>query len=260
MSREKITVIIPTFNEEANIKECIESVRWADEVMVVDSFSTDKTLEIAKTFTLRILQHEYINSAAQKNWAIPQAAHPWVMIVDADERVSTELQDEILAVLSKPDGYAGFHLFRLNHFMGKPVRFCGWQRDDVLRVFRRDVGRYQERAVHADVEVVNGKVGVLKHKLYHNTIQSFDQYMKKFNRYTGWAATDREKVTKKVRWHHLMLRPVWRFFRQYVLYQGFRDGLVGVIICMMAAFSVFFKYARLWEIEGNQSKSHFGVR
>jgi glycosyltransferase involved in cell wall biosynthesis len=248
MSREKITVIVPTFNEERNICECLESARWADELLVVDSFSEDRTVELAGKLADRVIQHEYVNSATQKNWAIPQAAHPWVMILDADERVTPELREEILALLSDPGGKDGFRVYRLNHFMGRPVRYCGWQHDDVLRVFRRDKSRYQDRAVHADVIVEGDAVGVLKGKLIHNTFESFDQYMKKFDRYTKWAATDRDKKTTRVGVSHLLLRPIARFIRQYIIYQGFRDGLTGIIVCQLAAFSVFMKYARLWEM------------
>lgn len=254
MTDAKITIIVPAGNEERHIRACLESARWADELIVVDSFSSDRTVEIARGIADRVLEHEYINSAAQKNWAIPQAAHPWVMILDADERITPALRDEIRAAIADPQGRAGFRILRQNHFMGRPVNFCGWQRDDVLRVFRRDGSRYQDRAVHADVIVEGGSVGALKNKLLHYTFDSFDQYMKKFNRYAELAATDRAKVTRRVGVTHLLLRPAARFFRQYVLYQGFRDGLTGLIICQLAAFSVFMKYARLWETQRTAEK------
>jgi len=245
--REKISILVPTFNEERNIRACLESVRWADEVVVVDSFSTDRTVEIAREFAHRILQHEYTNSATQKNWAIPQAAHPWVMIVDSDERVTPELRDEILGILENNRGQDGFRIRRVNHFLGKRIRFCGWQHDAVLRLFRRDLGRYQDREVHADVIVESGRVGWLRGKLLHYTFDSFDQYLRKFDRYTAWAAGDRAKHTSRVRWRHLALRPTWRFLRQYILQLGFLDGLTGLVICSLAAYSVFLKYAKLWE-------------
>ncbi len=244
--RHKITVIIPTYNEEKNIRAAIESVRWADEILVVDSFSTDATPDLARQMGARVLQHEYVNSATQKNWAIPQATHPWVMILDADERVTPALREEILAFLENPGDVVGLRIFRANHFMGRPIRFSGWQDDSVLRVFLRDKGRYLDREVHADV-VIEGPVRVLKSKLYHNTFTSFDQYMRKFDRYTTWAAGDRAKTTRDVTVVHLFLRPCWRFFRQYVLRFGFLDGKPGLIVCMLAAFSVFLKYAKLWE-------------
>lgn len=253
--REKITVIVPTFNEEANIAACLDTVAWADEIFVVDSFSTDRTPEIARERGARVVQHEYVNSATQKNWAIPHAAHPWVMIVDADERVTPELRAEITRVLdgapSAPQG-DGFDIVRENYFMGKRVRYCGWQSDTCLRVFRRDLGRYQDRQVHADV-IVHGKVGKLKSKLIHETFRSFEQYMRKFDRYTTWAAGDRAKRTQNVGWSHLALRPAGRFFKQYVLKLGVLDGKTGLIICSLAAYSVFMKYAKLWEIRENES-------
>jgi glycosyltransferase involved in cell wall biosynthesis len=245
--RSKITVIIPTFNEENNIRDCLESVKWADEIFVVDSFSEDKTLEIAKKYTEKIVQHEYVNSATQKNWAIPQASYPWVLIVDSDERVTSGLRDEIFKILEKDgDGYNGFYIYRINHFLGKRINHCGWDRDDVLRLFKRDKGRYQDREVHADI-ILEGKSRHLKNKFLHFTFTSFDQYLKKMNRYASLAAGDRGKKCKKVKWYHLTLRPAFRFFKQYILRKGVFDGMEGLILCSLASYSVFLKYARLYE-------------
>ena len=253
-SREKISVLVPAFNEEANLRDCLGGLTWADELVVVDSFSTDKSVEIAREFTEQVWQHEYVNSATQKNWALPQLAHDWVLIVDADERVTPELRDEILAILADPDRLEGYRIFRQNHFLGRRVNYCGWQSDSVLRLFRKSKGRYQEREVHADVELV-GRAGALKNKLLHYTFTSFEQYMKKFDRYTSWAAGDRAKKTSRVRWHHLTLRPAFRFFKQYVLKLGFLDGLTGIVVCSLAAYSVFMKYAKLWERQQRDSVS-----
>lgn len=252
--REKISVLVPTGNEEVNIVECLESVAWADEVVVVDSFSEDNTVELATPLATRVLQHEYENSAAQKNWAIPQLEHGWALVLDADERVTPELAREIQAILDTPwkeGDPAAYRVWRLNHFLGKKVRYCGWQNDDVTRLFRRSKSRYIDRHVHADLDV-EGPIGKLDAKLLHYTFRSFDQYMKKFDRYTGWAARDRGQRTPRVHWWHLVLRPAFRFFKQYILKQGFRDGLTGLIICILSAFSVFLKYAKLWEIRVNE--------
>ena len=245
-TRPKITALLPAYNEEQNIRDCIESVKWADEILVVDSFSTDRTVEIAREYTDRILQHEYINSATQKNWAIPQAAHEWVLIVDCDERITAELRDEILQTLSEGTLFAGFKIRRLNHFLGKRIRYCGWQNDECLRLFQRDKGRYQDREVHADIEL-EGQCGRLRNQMLHYTFRSFEQYMWKFNRYTTWAAGDRAKRTRRVGARHILLRPAFRFFKQYVLKRGFLDGRAGLVVCQLAAFSVFMKYAKLWE-------------
>jgi len=171
-------------------------------------------------------------------------------VLDCDERVTPELRREIEAVLENDGPADGYRIRRVNHFLGRRIRGCGWQRDWPLRLFRRDRGRYQDRHVHADIEFPDGRparVERLRAPLLHYTFWSFDQYLKKFDTYTVRASRDREKTTPRVRFWHLTLRPAWRFARQYVLLGGFRDGLHGLVICWMAAHSVFMKYARLWE-------------
>jgi len=244
--KPKLTVIIPTFNEERNIRQAVESASFADEVMVVDSFSTDATTSIAREMGVRLLEHEYINSATQKNWAIPQASHEWVMVLDADERITPDLREEILDFISAPQGDVGLRIFRANYFMGKPIRHCGWQDDSVLRVFPRDDARYLDREVHADV-VLEGPIRIARSRMDHFTFDSFAQYMRKFDQYTTWAAGDRDRKTARVGYRHLLGRPLWRFFKQYILRLGILDGRAGLIVCMLSAFSVFLKYAKLWE-------------
>lgn len=257
--RQKLTALIPAGNEERHLPEVIRSVRFADEVLVVvDAASTDRTRELAEQLADRVLVHPYENSAAQKNWAIPQCAHPWVLVVDADERVTPELQADILGVLDRDGPADGYRIFRQNHFMGRPIVGCGWQRDDVLRLFRRDRGRYEEKHVHADIVFPDGgpsRVEHLRGKFLHFTFESFDQYLKKHGRYAAWAGEDRARRTKRVTILHLVLRPLWRFFRQYILFGGFRDGIPGLIICWMAAHSVFLKYAHVWESQQKPPKT-----
>lgn len=251
---EKLTAIVPVFNEELNLDDCLRRLTWADEILVVDSGSRDGTLSIARRYAHRILEHEYVNSAAQKNWTLPQAGHDWVLIVDADERVTDELREEIRSLLAAPGGPGrdGYRIRRVTYFWGKPIRYCGWQHDRVLRLFNRHKGRYQEKEVHADVEV-RGTVGELKAPLLHYTYRDFKQYFAKFGRYTDWGALELHKRGKRARWHHLLLHPVFRFIRMYVFQRGFLDGLHGLVLCMLAAFSVFTKYAKLWELNRRAS-------
>jgi glycosyltransferase involved in cell wall biosynthesis len=253
MSRQKLTALIPAGNEERHLAECIATVRFADEVLVVvDAASTDRTEAIARELADRVLVHEYVNSAAQKNWAIPQAAHPWVLIVDCDERVTPELQADVMRVLENDGPEDGYQIHRINHFAEQRINGCGWQRDDVLRLFRRDRGRYEEKSVHADIVSADGqplKVGRLHGQFLHYTFESFSQYLRKYGRYAAWAGEDRARTTKRVTLAHLAVRPALRFLRQYVMYGGFRDGLAGFIICWMAAHSVFLKYAHVWEMQ-----------
>lgn len=246
--REPLSVLIPTLNEALNVRACLESVRWAEEVVVVDSGSTDGTIEIARTISDRVLIHEYENSAAQKNWALPQLGHRWVLIVDADERVTPSLRAEIESVLADPRRRDGYWIRRANHFLGRPIHSAGWQRDKVLRLFDRTKGRYGSRRVHEEVEV-DGRTGLLRERLTHDTYRDLDQYFEKFDRYTRWSAEDLKARGIRPTALRLLLRPWLRFLRMYVLEGGFREGRHGLVLCWLAAFSVFTKYARLWENE-----------
>lgn len=244
--REPLSILVPTFNEEANIRDCLESIKWADEIFVVDSFSTDATLEICREYTDKIVQHEYVNSAAQKNWAIPQTSHKWVMVVDSDERVSDRLRKSIEKTLEDTGGCDGFRVKRESFFLDRPVRHGGWEKEYVLRLFNKERGRYQDRQVHACV-AVEGKTGSLEGPLYHYTYGSLDEYFEKFMRYTKWAANDLKSGARRATWANLAVRPWMRFLKMYVMRRGFLDGKHGLVLSSLAAFSVFTKYARLWE-------------
>lgn len=249
--KNPITILLTSFNEEKNIARAIKSVLWADEILLADSFSTDRTLEIAKELGVtRIIQNKYVSAVAQRKWALPQCTHKWVMVLDSDEEVSPELAKEIQDFLKNPGEYSGMRMYRGNFFLGKRIKYSGWQDDDVLRVFPRDEIQYEDRRVHAN-GTLNGPVKTAKGKLYHYTFSNFSQYMEKFDRYTTWASYDREKRTKKVTLVHLAGRPIWRFFKQYFLRFGFLDGRAGFIVCALAAFSVFLKYAKLWDRQNN---------
>jgi len=241
-----LTVIVPTLDEEDNIRECLETVKWADDIFVVDSFSTDRTLEIAREFTDHIVQHEYVNSAAQKNWAIPQAESDWVMVLDADERVPDALRARIQDILANGADCDGFHIKRMTTYFGRVIRHCGWHKDYLIRLWRGGKGRYEDREVHADM-IIDGKMGRIDDPLMHHTYRTIPDYMERFDRYTTWSANDLYKRGKRGSWVNLFLRPLWRFFRMYILRLGFLDGKHGFVLCAFAAGTVFTKYAKLWE-------------
>jgi glycosyltransferase involved in cell wall biosynthesis len=192
---KKLTAIIPVKNEEHHIEGVLQSVAFADEIMVVDSFSTDKTLELAKKFTDFILQREYDYPAAQKNWAIPQASHEWVLLMDADERITPELQAEICGLLGRDIQESAFWIYRRNHFMGKPIRFSGWQHDRVIRLIKKEACRYNDKLVHEEI-VTRGKVGRLKNPMLHFTYTDLKTYLAKMDRYTTWSALEKSKKTR----------------------------------------------------------------
>ena len=245
--RAALSVIVPTYNEEANLRDCLDSVRFADEILVVDSFSTDRTLEIARQMGVRILEHEYVYSARQKNWAIPQAEHEWVLLVDADERVTPGLRDEILDLLRTGPRADGYWIRRVNHFLGRRIRHCGWGGDTVIRLFRRDLARYQDRQVHAEIDLP-GPLPVLAHPLEHHTFRSFAQYWRKLQMYSEWGAAQMYLEGRRAGALQVFLRPAGRFIRMYALRLGFLDGAHGLVLSMFGAFTVYLKYARLWEM------------
>jgi glycosyltransferase involved in cell wall biosynthesis len=244
---QKLTAIVPTGNEEHNIREVLESVSFADEIMVVDSLSTDKTLEIAREFTDTILSRKYQYSASQKNWAIPQAKHEWILLVDADERVTPKLKDEIIAILKNPpkDDTVAYWIYRMNHFMGKRIKYSGWQNDKVIRLFKKSHCHYEDKMVHAEI-IADGKVGFLKNRFLHNTYITLDHHTKKLNRYAAWQARDYDKRTFRLTPFHFVIKPFWGFFKHYVLQMGFRDGIPGLVISYLHGYAVLMRYAKLW--------------
>lgn len=248
---EKLTAIIPTKNEEHNIEAVLQSVSFADEIMVVDSFSSDKTLDLAKKYTDFIIQREYQDSASQKNWAIPQASNQWILLVDADERITPELTAEIRTVLSTPTDKSAFWIRRKNFFMGKRVRFSGWQNDKVIRLFKRDECRYQEKHVHAEI-ITDGEIGRLKNPMEHHTYKDLKTYLTKIDRYATWSAYDRIRKIKKVTWFHLFLRPLYRFFYHYILRMGVLDGKTGLIISVLSGYYVFLRFLKLNQLLKNE--------
>jgi glycosyltransferase involved in cell wall biosynthesis len=244
--RRPLSVIVTTYNEEGNVAECLQSVLWADEILLVDSFSSDRTVEIARTFPITILQRQYFGSAAQKNWAIDKVKHDWVLIIDADERVPEKLAREILQVLAAEPAANGYYIRRLNVFIDKVIRHSGWSTDKVVRLFRRDKGRYPNRRVHADLEI-EGPVPVLRNAFLHYTFRTFEQYFPKFLNYAEWGAAQAFRDGRRASFLEIGFRPWWRFVRTYFLQLGFLDGMHGFVLCVLQAFGSFLKYARLWE-------------
>lgn len=245
---KKLTVLIPCYNNEDIIKECLESVKWADEILICDSFSTDKTLEIAREYKVRIVQHEYINSARQKNWAIPQAKNEWVLIVDTDERISEGLKKEIIATLRSPGDHDGFKIPRENFSFGRRLKYGGYWPDYQLRLFKRDRGRYVLREVHAHVKL-KGSVGYLKNPIIHFHDRSLRQVIEKyFIRYAPWEAKERLKSGKPSLFKIVFLPP-GLFLYRYIYKRGFLDGFGGFVTAMLWAIYLFFTYLYMWQWE-----------
>jgi glycosyltransferase involved in cell wall biosynthesis len=239
-------VLVTTYNEERNLERCLRSVAWADHVYVVDSFSTDGTLEIAERWAQRVDRHEYVSAARQKNWALERMEQEWILILDADEEVTPELREEILEELRAPR-HEGYWIRRRNHYLGRPIRHAGWSRDRVLRLLRRDAGRYDDRMVHEEI-TLRSRPGTLRHPLVHHPYADLASHLEKIQRYSDRGALDLVREGARLPLLKTFLHPPARFLRMYVLQAGFLDGIEGFVLCLLSSYAVFYKYAKTWEI------------
>jgi len=245
MNLDRISVVVTTFNESGNIERCLESVRGFREVVVVDSFSTDGTVDVARRHGATTYLRPYLSAADQKNWALDAVRSDWVLIVDADEEVTAGLRAEIEAL--PDDGVGGYWIRRQSVYLGRTIRGCGWQRDKVLRLFERGRGRYNEVSVHEEV-ALSGTASILRERLVHYPYRDVAQHLRKINEYSTRGA--RDVAARGMRWPLLRAfsHPPLRLLRMYVWQRGFRDGPQGFILCLLSAYSVFLKYAKAWEL------------
>jgi glycosyltransferase involved in cell wall biosynthesis len=253
MVQTKLSVLVPTYNCQAHLRECLESVKWADEILIVDSFSTDATLTIAREYAHRIVQHEYINSAKQKNWAIPQATYDWILLIDSDELLEPALQQEIQALLADfPPNHDGFRIPRKNLVFGKWIKSCRMYPDYQTRLFRKAVATYQDKEVHAHIQAP-GRIGTLTHAFIHHDFEDVAETVVKWGRYTRYEGDQMVKVGRSARWYGMVLLPLTTFFYYYLWTGGIREGRRGFYLSVMWSYYVFLKHARLWQLEWNRS-------
>ena len=245
-SRPPVSAIITTFNEEQHIAGCIESLLWCDEILVVDSFSTDRTAEIAQGYDkVHFVQRTYFGSASQKNWAMTQVEHDWILIFDADERCTPALQKEIESLLAAGPTHEAYTIQRRVWFLGKVIRFSGWQHDRVVRLVRSGTARYPNRRVHADM-ITRGPAPILKSSMEHYMTDSFDEYVRRIEKYSFWGAAQNWREGRKAGFTEIFGRSVWRFLRTYIFQLGILDGMHGLVFCMLQAYGTYLKWSLLW--------------
>jgi glycosyltransferase involved in cell wall biosynthesis len=244
-----VSAIVVCFNEERNIGACLDSLRWCDEIVVVDSFSTDRTVEICRQYTERVVQRKWAGYRDQKAFAHSLATKEWVLLVDSDERVSPELRDEIKESLASYNGAcAGFSVPRLLFYLGRWWWRGGWYPDADVRLFRRDRATWGGNDPHEKI-LVDGKVRRLRNPLYHFSYRDIEDHIQRINRFTSILSQELSNEKKRWRLSDALLRPAFRFFRSYVLQRGFLEGFAGFYVALTSAVYVFLKYAKLWELE-----------
>jgi glycosyltransferase involved in cell wall biosynthesis len=243
----KLSVCIIALNQEAAIGECLASASFADEIVVVDTGSTDRTVEVARTYTDRVLTTAWQGFGRTKNYALDQAQGDWVFSLDTDERVPKALQDEIRAVVQANGPLAGYRVPRKNYFGGRWIRHLGWYPDYTLRLFRREQGRFREREVHEEV-VVNGPVGNLQTPLDHYSYGSVSEYVSRMDRYARLAAVELAKRGRRPSPGELLYRPIISFFHLYILRRGFLEGTTGYTLAALMSMYKFLKYYYLREL------------
>lgn len=253
-ARPPVSAIVTTFNEEKNIGECVESLAWCDEILIVDSFSTDRTPEIARRYpNVRFVQRTYYGSASQKNWAMDQVAHDWILIFDADERCTPKLQREIERLLAAGPDHDAYTIRRRVFFLGARIRFSGWQHDQVVRLVRRGTARYPNRRVHADMKTL-GPAPRLRHSMDHHMAETLDEYIPRILKYSFWGAAQGWREGKGSGFVQVWGRSAWRFARTYLFQLGFLDGMRGLVFCMLQAFGTYMKWALLWSWRVNAKR------
>ncbi len=243
-----LACVVITKNEERNIADCLRSVQWADELIVVDAESGDKTVELARSCGAKVAVRPWPGFGLQKNFGMAQASSDWILILDADERVTEELRGEVRSCLERwrPGAPVAYRIPRRNFFYGAWVRRGGVYPDYQVRLFRRGVAQYNDVAVHENL-IVEGEIGTLAGHLDHYTERRIQDHFKKFGLYTTLAAQEKAKKVRTVGWSDLVFRPLVVLAKTYIMKQGYRDGVRGLIVCVFAGMYTFVKYAKLWD-------------
>ena len=247
MTAPRLSVAVITLNEAHHLRRCLESVAWADELVVVDAESPDKTVQVAREFTDRVIVRPWAGFAAQKNFALDQCAGEWILSLDADEEAAPELSAEIVATIAGAGAHDGYAVRRQNVFLDRWIRHGGLYPDWQIRLFRRGHGRFEARAVHESV-TVTGSTGRLSGHLVHRSYEGVDDFVERASRYSSLAAAQLIREGRRVGTGELVLRPLGRFLSMYLVHRGFLDGRRGLLLAALYAYYVFMRSAKVWEV------------
>jgi glycosyltransferase involved in cell wall biosynthesis len=248
---QKITVLIIAFNEEKNLRDCLESVKWADEIVVIDSFSTDRTIEVSKEYTDKIFGRKWEGFSSQRKFSLEKASNDWILSLDADERVTDELAASIKRILASNSSVDGYKIARRNHFLGKWIKGAFWYPDHQMRFFRKNKARIEDKLIHEGFEI-NGNIEVIEGDIIHYSYQSLEDAINKINKYSTLAAI--QKSEKKVRTIDIVLRPFAAFITDFFSRKGYKDGFYGFLISGMNAMTNLMTYTKIWELQRKKNK------
>ncbi len=246
-----LSVIIITKNEEQHIQRCLESVSWADEIIVLDSGSQDNTVSLAKAYTAQVFSTDWPGFGLQKQRALEKAQHDWVFSIDADEYVSAELRAQLQQAMVEAK-FDGFEIPRLSSYCGRDIKHGGWWPDYVLRLFKREKGHFSPELVHERVELT-GSIGQLTEPLLHEAFVSPEEVLHKINSYSTLGARKLHAEGKKVFITHALFKGVWTFIRTYFLKASFLDGQHGLLLAISNAEGAFYKYVKLWALQNDMT-------
>jgi glycosyltransferase involved in cell wall biosynthesis len=247
-----LTALIITYNEEHNIKNVLNDLNFADEIIVVDSFSTDKTVAIAADHkNVKVVQHPFENYPSQRNYAISLATHSWILFLDADERLTTQLKEEIIETIHDKNSFSAYYCRRAFMFKNIKLHFSGWQTDKIIRLFKKEKAQYDLGKIVHEKLTVSGKIGKLKNELIHYSFRSYDEYRQKMSIYGRLKAIEEFNKGTKPTFFHFYVRPVYQFLYQYVIRMGILDGKKGIVICYLNAYSVYIRFQELKRVRLN---------
>ncbi|QLG46329.1 glycosyltransferase family 2 protein [Costertonia aggregata] len=258
--KNKISALIITFNEIGYIEKCIESVSFADEILVVDSYSTDGTYEyLLNQDKVRVIQNPFENFTEQKSFTLKQASHDWVLFLDADEIVPDALRNEILGAVKKDDDVVAYWFYRQFMFQNKKLRFSGWQTDKNYRLFRKSKAKFCDSKIVHETLDINGKSGILNEKLIHYCYKNYEDYKGKMLKYGRLKAVESYYTEKRFSYLLLVIKTSWKFFNHFILRLGFLDGRKGLIVCYLNALGVLERFKKLKKLEQKNKLPYYLV-
>ncbi|GMN07241.1 glycosyltransferase family 2 protein [Croceitalea sp. MTPC5] len=253
-AKTKISALLITFNEEDNIEAVLDNINFADEIIVVDSFSTDNTVTLIKKHPhVKLIQREFTNYTDQKKFTMEQATHDWILFLDADERITPGLKEEILEVTQNDASASAYYFLRTFMFKKEILRFSGWQSDKNYRLFKKSKVHFTEDRIVHETLVVDGQSLTLKNKLLHYSFKNHHDYKGKMFKYGRMKAQEEFLKGKKARWYHFIFRPTYKFLNHYVMRLGFLDGKKGITICYLNALGVLERYRELKRLHNQKS-------